>query len=111
MSRGLVSLAVASLLAAGSAAAQAVDCTLTILDFDGNTVEQAASCEIVDDGATFEFLGTIEENDVNFIALANREEDTAFLIGAGTFFLIDGEAEVSDDAVVWPNGYAVRLSR
>ncbi|PZX17110.1 hypothetical protein LX81_01742 [Palleronia aestuarii] len=111
MSRHPLLLSVAALLASGSASAQTVDCTLTILDFDGDTVEQAASCEIVDDGATFEFLGRLEENDVAFIALANRDERTAFLIGAGTFFLVDGQADVSNDAVIWPNGYAVRLSR
>lgn len=112
MTRSLsVSAAIVGLLAAGAASAQSVDCMLTIVDFEDNQIEQAATCDVVDDGAILEFLGVIEENDATFEALANRDEGTALLIGAGTFFLVSGEAEVSDDAMVWPNGYAVRLSR
>ena len=97
-----------TLAAAGAALGQetAIPCTIT----DGSDLNQTALCEVLDEGASLEFIGTIEENDVMFVSLADRYAGTAILIGAGTFFLAQGEAEITDTAMVWPNGYAVRLT-
>ena len=80
-------------------------CTIT----DGGQLETRASCTILDEDTSLEFTGTLEENDVPFIALAEPDAGTALPIGAGTFFLAEGEAEIFDTAMVWPNGCASRL--
>lgn len=101
-------LALAALSAAAAVAQDqpAVPCTIT----DGNQLDAAATCEVLREDPVTEFKGTIEENGAKFTAVANADEGTGVLIGAGTFFLADGELEtIEDGKLAWPNGYVVIL--
>jgi hypothetical protein len=100
--------AVALTLTAAQVAAQEeqVPCTLT----DGGQLDAAAQCEIIEDGDTVEYIGTLDENDVNFVAVINPAEGTGLLIGAGTFFLADGALDSAEAAqFTWPNGYVLTV--
>ena len=84
------------------------DCTIS----DGDRLDAAALCTVIDDGATVEYMGTIEENDAMFTAVINLEEMSGLLIGAGTFFLADGPIESTEEGIFqWPNGYVLEVSQ
>ncbi len=73
---------------------------------DGGRLDQAATCEVETDGPILQVFGTITENGVMFTAL-DSGDGTGLLIGAGTFFLAQGDVTTEDGSMSWANGYIV----